>query len=159
MTSYGATKKDMELNFPKPFNGEKTELKRFLQETRDYLLMNKDMYDTNEKTIGLLLSLMEEGDAGAWKEKFISRTMIDAERKGDELSFGSLEDFKENFKKSFFPDATPKNTDNETLNLRLRRILRRFAGKPDIESKATEPKKQLFPKKCHFLVVICLQTS
>jgi hypothetical protein len=137
----------MEPNLPKPFNGEKTELKRFLQETRDYLTMNKEMYNDDEKKIGFILSFMDEGDAGAWKEKFISHAMIDAERRGEELSFGTLEDFKENFKKSFFPDATPKNTDDKNSNLRWQKILRRFTGKPDIESKPIEPKKPLFPKK------------
>ena len=106
MTSYGATKKDMEQHLPKQFNGEKTELRRFLQEIRDYMTMNKEK-------IAFILSFMDEGEAGAWKEEFISRTLNDAERKGEEVSLGSFEDFKKNFQKSFFPNGTPKDTNNE----------------------------------------------
>jgi hypothetical protein len=136
MTSYGATKKDMEQNLPKQFNGEKTELRRFLQETRDYMTTNKEMFDDDEEKIGFILSFMNEGEAGAWKEEFISRALNDADRKGEEVSLGSFEEFKKNFQKAFFPDGTPKNThdDKPTPTQTKRPFLCRKKSNPDTKN-------------------------
>ena len=36
-----------------------------------HLTINKESYQTDEKKIGFVLSLLNEGEAGAWKEQFI----------------------------------------------------------------------------------------
>ena len=141
MTSYGATK---EIDFPKLFNGERTELKRFLQETQDYLLKNKEIYDTDDRKIGFILSFMDDGDAGAWKENFISCAIVDAEQRGEDISFGSFGTFKEKFKKFFLPCETPKNSNDETMESRMRQILRRARSNLSNELAPTEPTKR-FP--------------
>ena len=140
MTSYGATK---EIDFPKLFNGERTELKRFLQETQDYLLKNKETYDTDDRKIGFILSFMDDGDAGAWKEKFISCAIVDAEQRGETISFGSFGTFKEKFRKFFLPCETPKNSNDETMESRMRQILRRARSNFNNELAPTEPTKRV----------------
>jgi len=71
-------KKELALNKPTPFDGSRTRVKDFLQECYLYLEVNKDVYDSNEKKIGFILSYMSEKEAALWKKQFIT-TITDAQ--------------------------------------------------------------------------------
>ena len=43
-----------------------------------HLVVNKDIYQTDEKKIGFFLSLLNNGEAGAWKEQFIQEAFNEA---------------------------------------------------------------------------------
>ena len=111
--------KEVKLNPPKPFSGKRTELKRFLQDTQVYLTINQGIYDNDDKKIAFVLSFMNEGDAGAWKEEFISRMLDDAETRGDDLSFGDFKTFRKSVENSFSPYDAPGDALDEIRRLRM----------------------------------------
>ena len=52
------------------------DLNRFVMSCMVHLTVNKDIYQTDEKKIGFILSLLNEGEAGAWKEQFIQEVLM-----------------------------------------------------------------------------------
>ena len=69
LTEETAKATEIKLNQPKPFTGKREDLKKFLQDTNLYLLVNNKVYDTDVKKIVFVLSFMNEGDAASWKEQ------------------------------------------------------------------------------------------
>lgn len=63
---------ELKINIPTPFNGDRTALRSFIQDCGLYLGVNKKKYDNDAKKIGFVLSFMKGGDAGLWKEQYIS---------------------------------------------------------------------------------------
>ena len=59
---------EIKMNLPKPFTGKKDELKRFLQNCRIHLQINRKKYDTDFAKIKFVLGLMDEEYASIWKE-------------------------------------------------------------------------------------------
>ena len=55
-----------------------------------HLIINKDAYNTKEKKIGFILSLMNEGEAGAWKEQFIQATYDTATAADTPMTFWGI---------------------------------------------------------------------
>ena len=64
---------EIKWNQPKPFTGKREDLKKFLQDTNLYLLVNNKVYDTDVKKIAFALSFMNEGDAASWKTQWPSQ--------------------------------------------------------------------------------------
>ena len=81
---------EIKLNQPKPFTGKWEDLKKFLQDTNLYLLVNNKVYDTDIKKIAFALSFMNEGDAASWKEQLLEDAMalktFDLDRKSTRLN-------------------------------------------------------------------------
>ena len=105
--------KEVKMNLPKSFTGKRTELKRFLQDCQVYLMINRDIYDDDDKKIAFVLSFMNEGDAGAWKEELVSRALDEADERGDDLLFGTFRAFKESLTESFSPYNAPGDALDE----------------------------------------------
>ena len=71
-----------------------------------HLVVNKDIYHMDEKKTGFLLSLLNDGEARAWKEQFIQEAFDEAMAKGEggaEMTFGTFPDFLKKLKDSFEP--------------------------------------------------------
>ena len=78
------------MNMPKPFTGKRDELKRFMQNCKIYLQINKKKYDTNLAKIGFVLALMNEGDAATWKEQVLDQAADEATALGaTDLNLGT----------------------------------------------------------------------
>ena len=71
-TDRPTTAKEIQIAYPKTFNGKPKNLRKFLQDVTLYLQINEGTYDTDEKKIGFVLSLLD-GDALVWKEQFLNR--------------------------------------------------------------------------------------
>ena len=72
----GNDAKEVKMNYPKIFTGDRNEFKRFLQDCELYLTINNKVYDTNLKKIGFVLALMNDGDTASWKEQFVESCII-----------------------------------------------------------------------------------
>ena len=69
-----------------------------------HLLINKEIYQTDEKKIGFVLSLLNEGEAGVWKEQFIQEIFDETVKNGaTDMNFGTFIDFLKKLKESFEP--------------------------------------------------------
>jgi hypothetical protein len=88
--------KELRINPPTNFTGNRDDLDNFEQDCTLYLTLNKIVYETDEKQIIFMLSYMTEGTARAWKEAFV-RDVINSQAN----NFGSLKQFIVNLKKAF----------------------------------------------------------
>src|SRR6267143_1741190 len=70
--------KEISIGKPLAFNGDRTKIKRFMQDCLVYLVVNRSTYDDDEKRVAFILSFMMEKEATLWKEQYIS-TRIDNE--------------------------------------------------------------------------------
>jgi Ty3 transposon capsid-like protein len=63
--------KEYEMNKLTPFTGNRTKIRRFLQDCLGYLDMNQNIYNTDRLKIGFILSYMNDGEATNWKEYYL----------------------------------------------------------------------------------------
>src|ERR1700678_4065451 len=88
--------KELRINPPTHFTGNRHDLDNFIQDCTLYLTLNRAVYETDEKKIIFMLSYMTEGTARAWKEAFV-RDIINSPTN----DFGSLKQFTIDLKKAF----------------------------------------------------------
>src|SRR5271168_54704 len=88
--------KELRINPPTHFTGNRDDLDNFIQDCTLYLTLNRAVYETDEKKIIFMLLYMTEGTARAWKEAFV-RDVIDTQTN----DFGSLKQFTVDLKKAF----------------------------------------------------------
>ena len=87
-----------------------------------HLVVNKDIYQTDEKKIGFFLSLLNDEEARAWKEQFIQEAFNEAITNGDaKMTFGTFPNFLKRLKESFEPrnDAADALTQLRALQYKL----------------------------------------
>jgi len=99
--------KELCINLPKPFNGNRSHLSRFIQDCTLYLKINKSVYDNDDKRIAFMLSLLDSGEPAMWKEQYLNSIM-----RKTTIYFPTFEEFLEQFRKAF------KGVDqvNEAMN-------------------------------------------
>jgi len=99
--------KELRINLPKPFNGNRSNLNCFIQDCAVYLKINRNVYNDDDKKIAFMLSLLDSGEPAMWKEQFIKSAMD-----GDKIDFPMYEEFLQLFKNAF------KDVDqvNEAMN-------------------------------------------
>src|SRR5580692_2832023 len=88
--------KELRVNPPTHFTGNREDLDNFIQDCTLYLTLNGAVYETDEKQIIFMLSYMTEGTSRAWKEAFV-RDIINTQTN----DFGSLKQFTVNLKRAF----------------------------------------------------------
>jgi hypothetical protein len=63
--------KEYGMNKLTPFTGDRTKIRRFLQDCLEYLDMNQSIYNTNQLGIEFILSYMNDGEAANWKKYYL----------------------------------------------------------------------------------------
>jgi hypothetical protein len=63
--------KEYGMNKPTPFTGDRTKIRRFLQDCLGYLDMNQGIYNIDRLKIGFILSYINNGKATNWKEYYL----------------------------------------------------------------------------------------
>ena len=107
----GASLKEARMMMPREFSGKRTDLNRFIMSCMAHLTMNKEIYLSDKKKIGFMLSLLNEGEAGAWKEQFIQEMFNETVTSGAaEMTFGTFLDSVKRLKESFEPHNDAANT-------------------------------------------------
>ena len=89
-----ATQKEVKMNTPTPFTGDRKKLEEFLIKTDMYLTMNEDTYNNNNRQIIFALSFIKDGTAGLWKQSFWTQA-----RENNNL--GTWDKFKRALRESF----------------------------------------------------------
>ena len=118
----GASSKEARMMMPREFSGKQTDLNRFIMSCMAHLTINKEIYQTDKKKIGFMLSLLNKGEAGAWKEQFIQEMFNETVTSGAaEMTFGTFIDFVKRLKESFEPhnDAADALTQLRALKYKL----------------------------------------
>jgi Ty3 transposon capsid-like protein len=63
--------KELNLNKPEPFDGNRDNFKKFLQNVEVYMDVNHETYNNDLRKIAFVLSFMASGSAATWKAQFI----------------------------------------------------------------------------------------
>ena len=105
---------EIKLNQPKPFTGKQEDLKKFLQDTNLYLLVNNRGYNTNVKKITFTLSFMNEGDAASWKEQLLEDAMA-----LETFDLGTWAQFKKDLNDAFKPYNAPGDAWEEMKSIKI----------------------------------------
>ena len=118
----GASLKEAKMMMPREFTGKRTDLNRFIMSCMAHLTINKEIYQTDEKKIGFMLLLLNDGEAGAWKDQFIQEAFNETVTSGvAEMTSGTFLDFVKRLKESFEPhnDAANALTQLRALKYKL----------------------------------------
>ena len=70
LITVNATQKEVKMNTPTPFTGDRKKLEEFLIKTNMYLTMNEDTYNNDSQQIIFVLFFMKDGTTGSWKQLF-----------------------------------------------------------------------------------------
>jgi Domain of unknown function (DUF4939) len=71
MTQPADSSKELNLNKPDTFNGDRDNFKEFLQNVKVYMDVNHEMYNNDLRKIAFVLSFMTIGSSATWKAQFI----------------------------------------------------------------------------------------
>ena len=102
-STIATTQKPQELKLGQPptFDGNPEKARGWFNNTQLYLLVNKDIYNDDDRKIAFVLSFMREGSAMLW-----ALTETEAAFKRNPPSFGTWQDFLDKFSASFILENT-----------------------------------------------------
>ena len=92
---------ELKLRQPSTFDGNPKKARAWINNTQLYLLVNKDVYDHDNKKIAFTLSFMKEGSAGLWALTKTEKAFISTPP-----GFGTWTDFLQRFNDSFILENT-----------------------------------------------------
>src|SRR6266481_5421515 len=84
--------KEIGLNKPTPFDGDRKKIRKFIQECNIYMAVNHEIYRDDQTKIAFVLSYMNEKEAARWKETYINHITND---EMNEIKFPMLKVFYE----------------------------------------------------------------
>jgi hypothetical protein len=111
------TAKEVKLRTPTDFHGARELTTKFLQEVEMYMRANTEIYNTEEKKVLFVLSFMNGGVAGSWKQGKTAAYL----KVGN---FGTFDEFKQAVQTVFTPidDKGVAKTELRTLRQGDKRI-------------------------------------
>ena len=86
--------KELCLRTPEDYDGKEVTFQAWIRSIELYLLVNEEIYNTNQKKIAFILSFMKKGSALGWAIIFTSDAI-------DNKKFGTFADFKNSLTKAF----------------------------------------------------------
>ena len=92
---------ELKLGQPPSFDGTPEKARGWFNNVQLYLLVNKDIYNDDDRKIAYALSFMKEGSAALW-----SLTETEAALKRNPLNFGTWQNFLNKFSASFILENT-----------------------------------------------------
>ena len=92
---------------PWEFSGKREDMNQFVMSCLAHLIINREIYDADEKKIGFMMSLLNKGEVGAWKEQFIQASYNAATSTNSQMTFGTFDDFLCDLKATFQPHNDP----------------------------------------------------
>ena len=92
---------ELKLGQPPAFDGDPAKARGWFNNAQLYLLVNKDIYNDDDRKIAFALSFMREGSTALW-----ALTETEAAFKQNPPSFGTWQDFLDKFSASFILENT-----------------------------------------------------
>jgi len=104
--------KELCVNTPTPFEGDRSKLRTFLLDCELYLLINREIYDHDDKKIAFVLSYLTGGDASMWKNQWLQ-----SKRAGATITLGTYVAFFDDLTDAFKEEEQVQNTLHKLHNL------------------------------------------
>jgi len=105
--------KELRVNTPTPFEGDRSKLRTFLLDCELYLLINREIYDHDDKKIAFVLSYLTGGDASMWKNQWLQ-----SKRAGAAITLGTYVAFFDDLTNAFKEEEQVQNALHKIHNLR-----------------------------------------
>ena len=106
--------KEIAINRPTPFTGDRTRVRGFIQECLGYLQLNKHVYTSDEAKVAFILSFLTEKEALKWKETYLASIWDDNEG----FKYPTLKEFLDIFSIYFRPINQTQTANNRLISLR-----------------------------------------
>jgi Ty3 transposon capsid-like protein/Zinc knuckle len=106
--------REIPINKPTPFTGDRTKIRGFLQQCLGYLQLNRPIYMTDEAKIAFVLSFLTDGEALKWRETYLLGLMDD---KG-EFQYPKFKEFLDIFTMYFKPINQIQTANNQLATLK-----------------------------------------
>ena len=104
--------KELRVNTPTPFEGDRSKLRTFLLDCELYLLINQEIYGHDDKKITFVLSYPTGGDASMWKNQWLQ-----SKRTGTMITLGTYAAFFADLTDAFKEEEQVQNTLYKIHNL------------------------------------------
>ena len=116
--------REIKLNMPSPFSGKREDLTKFWQDCCIFTSINDKIYNSNKRKIAFILSLLTEGEAASWKEKFVREAIINCKKWNIPLDFSTFVVFETEFFEAFKPFDQTGDAWAEMKEMRFKRPTR-----------------------------------
>jgi hypothetical protein len=93
--------KELNLNKPEPFDGNRENFKKFLQNVEVYMDVNHGMYNNDLRKIVFILFFMATGSAATWKAQFIEEAYARPTPANPNNRLGTYVQFRKNLMEAF----------------------------------------------------------
>jgi hypothetical protein len=93
--------KELNLNKPKPFDGNRENFTKFLQNVKVYMDVNHEMYNNDLRKIAFILSFMATGSAATWKAQFIEEAYARPAPANPNNRLGTYAQFRKDLMEAF----------------------------------------------------------
>ena len=98
MTATKTKHTELKIGTPAEYNGKHETALSWLNSVRVYVLINKEVYDNDDKRVVFALSHMKKRVTQGWASDYFEQAMAQ-----QPVTFGTFEEFIKNFKKDFTP--------------------------------------------------------
>jgi Ty3 transposon capsid-like protein len=113
--------KELNLNKPEAFNGNRDGFKEFLQNIEVYMDVNHETYNNNLRKIAFVLSFMTTGSAATWKAQFIEEAYTKPIPANPNDRLGTYTQFRKDLIKAFSMFDSVEDTLDELQSLRKKK--------------------------------------
>ena len=105
--------KEIGINKPTAFTGDRLKVRAFTQECLGYLQLNKHIYKDDESKIAFVLSFCTEKEAQKWKETYLGNIYKD-----EQFEYPTFKKFLETFMEYFKPINQMRTANTQLLTLK-----------------------------------------
>jgi hypothetical protein len=113
--------KELNLNKPDTFDGNREGFKKFLQDVEVYMDVNHETYNNDSRTIAFILSFMMTGSAAMWKAQFVNEAYNKPAPANPNDRLGTYTTFRKELMKAFSMLDSVGNALNELQSLRKKK--------------------------------------
>jgi len=114
LTKTESLTREITINKPTPFTGDRTRVRGFIQECLGYLQLNKHVYVSDEAKIAFILSFLIDKEALKWKETYLA-TIWDND---EGFKYSTFKEFLDIFSLYFKPINQTQTANNQLISLR-----------------------------------------
>jgi Ty3 transposon capsid-like protein len=113
--------KELNLNKPEAFSGNRDDFKKFLQNIEVYVDVNHETYNKDLRKIVFILSFMTTGSAATWKTQFIEEAYAKPAPTNPNARLGTYIQFKKDLMEAFSMFDSVGDSLDELRSLRKKK--------------------------------------
>jgi Ty3 transposon capsid-like protein len=113
--------KELNLNKPEAFSGNRDDFKKFLQNVEVYMDVNHETYNNDLRKIVFILSFITTGSAATWKTQFIKEAYAKPAPANSNARLGTYTQFRKDLMEAFSMFDSVRDALDELQSLRKKK--------------------------------------